>query len=246
MGSGNSNSGGGGGGGGGGAPTQNSPGGPPEKLKNIDNSPLSEVDADVKPGGVLTGPGVKAEQLSPQDAASISAYTGMQVPDGERFAGLNAEKVNRSLYDPQGFVNKLKSQGRTPSEIDDLVKRAGQYERELNRSLSKLRSYEGEVYRTIDDAGGSIADQFVPGQTVSMKGFTSTSRSTNPSYMPFAKAKSGKTRFVIKSKTGKSIEKVSEYAEEREVLFGTKAKFSVRSNTYNEARGTRDIYLEEI
>jgi hypothetical protein len=248
-----------GGAGGGGRPAEGRPAptgpttptGPVEKPPELDPSemPTDKLfgdDPDVKPGGVLTGPGVKDSELSPADRDAISAYTGLKVDNGERFAGLNAENLNKSLYDKQGFIDELKLGGYTPSEISDLVKRAEAYKVELNASLNKLKNYEGEVYRTIKDPGRGFVDKYVVGKPTRMDEFVSTSRATNPSYMPYHRAMNGKIRFKIQSKSGKMVENVSRFYEEREVLFRSGTKFMVRSKNYNADRGTWDIDLVEL
>jgi hypothetical protein len=109
-----------------------------------------------------------------------------------------------------------------------------------------LRDYRGETYRVINDRTGDIAAKYTPGNIMRHQDFLSTSRSPSPSYQPFASARSGQTRFIIQSKSGKLVENISEYTAEREVLFRSGTKFKVTSKTYNTARGTWDITLTEI
>lgn len=250
MGSGSSHGGGGGGGGGSKTLAGGGAGGASEQVPPASDIGMAGAkfpdDPVVNPGGTLTGSGVKVESMEASQRASIEAYTGKKVAGGERFKGLNAEKLNRSLYDPEGFKRTLEMAGEPPSVIADYVRRADAFKRELNTALDQVRNYEGEVYRTISDSGGKLAGMYEPGKAVTMKEFVSTSRSTNPSYKAFDMAGTGDTRFIIQSKTGKWVEKVSQYGPEREVLFKSGSKFMVQSKTFNKSRGTWDVRLKEI
>lgn len=241
-------------GGGGAGPAQGGKVKAPEQLEKLPAAQLNEYrepgDTPINPGGQLVGPGVAVEKLAKADKDSIIAYSGAHVDGGERFKGLNAEKVNRSLYDPEGFKRTLKMAGESEESIADYVKRAKAYQVELDRSLSKVRNYEGEVYRTISnsDLGGGrrIADSFEAGKPVTFREFLSTSRAPNGAYKAYAKAGNGEIRFKIQSKSGKSIEKVSWATSEREVLFKSGSSFNIVSKTYNQSRGSWDIVMEEI
>ena len=229
----------------------------PQQLEKLPENQLAtkpylapgEQEMQINPGGQLVGPGVAVEKLAQADKDSIIAYSGAYVDGGERFKGLNAEKVNRSLYDPEGFKRTLEMAGESPASVADYVKRAKAYQVELDRSLSKVRDYEGEVYRVVSNAeigGKRLSDSFVAGKPVSFKEFLSTSRAPNGSYKSFAKAGNNEIRFKIASKHGKSIEKVSWATSEREVLFKSGSSFNVVSKTYNAERGSWDIVLSEI
>lgn len=249
MGSGGSNAG--GGGGGGGAPEQQATGGKtPDQIPPAEEigyaGPSYPEDPVTNPGGTLTGPGVNVENLTRSERAAIEAYTGSKVPGGERFSGLNAEKLNRYLYDKEGFVRTLELAGESPAKIADYLKRAEAYKVELNRALDKVRNYQGQVYRTISDSTGELAARYEPGKAVTLREFVSTSRSTNPSYKPFDLAGTGETRFLIQSKTGKWVEKVSHFRPEREVLFKSDTSFMVTKKVFNRSRGTWDIHLKEL
>lgn len=249
MGSGGGNAG--GGGGGGGPPTGSATGGaagevvPPAKEPGMAGATFPD-DPVTNPGGVLTGPGVKAEQLAAKDSGPARAYTGAHVEGFDHYAGLNAEKLNRTLYDPAGVRRTLEMAGESQAYIDDFFKRASRYQKELNTSLDKMKSYQGQTYRTVSDSGGQLAAKYQPGKPVTMKEFVSASRSTNPSYKPYDLASTGSTRFIIQSKSGKLVEKISQYQAEREVLFKSGSKFMVTSKKFNSERGTWDISLKEL
>lgn len=215
-------------------------------IDNVSTQKWYASDPDINPGGVYTGPGELVEDLPAHVQGPIHAYTGGHVPGGERFAGLNAEKLNRSLYDPEGFKRTLDLAGESPASIADYMKRAKGYQAELDSALSAVKNYQGEVYRTISDPGGLIAKQYEPGSVATMKGFTSTSRSPNPSYKAFNSTGANNSRFIIQSKTGKHIERVSNYVPEQEVLFRSGTSFRVVSRTWNAERKTWDIKLAEI
>lgn len=219
---------------------------PVPPIEGVSTQKRYETDPTITPGGVYTGPGELVQDLPANVQGPIHAYTGGKIPGGERFAGLNAEKLNRSLYDPEGFKRTLNLAGESPQQIADYMKRAKGYQVELDAALSKVRNYEGEVYRSVVDEGGAIAKQYEPGSVATMKGFTSASRSPNPSYKAFNSTGEGHTRFIIQSKTGKHIEQISLFEKEREVLFRSGTSFRVVSRTWNAQRGTWDIKLAEI
>lgn len=226
----------GGGGGGGGEAAGGAP--PPETVKLPKKSEIYEsmvvgTDPTINPGGKLVGKGVKAENLSAEAQKSIKAYTGSKVPGGERFS-VKPEQLNKVLRGETSGLTKAK------------VSQAKAYQKELNESLSKLRSYKGETYRTISDFDSKIASKYIPGKIVRQPEFTSTSRVPSASYKPFHGASSGSTRFKVQSKTGKLIEKISEYKAEKEVLFRSGTNFKVTSKTWNPGRGTWDISLTEL
>lgn len=246
MGSGGSNAG--AGGGGGGVPTTPPTGGkapePPPDLPSRANQPFSSFPDDpvVNPGGTLTGTGVKAEMAPKTDA--IYAYTGGYVKGGDRFAGLSAEDLNKALYDKKNFIAQ---HGQAK------YKAALNFRTELNTELNTLRNYQGEVYRVIGNptiGGQKLAETFQPGRPVHFNEFLSTSRTITPSYKPFSAASSGveagQIRFMIQSKSGKLVERVSSYEAEREVLFRSGTSFMIQSKTYNQARKVWDIRMTEI
>jgi len=237
MGSGQSNQSGGGGGGGGGAAAKEAAGGAailepkqlgPEGDKGYD----FESDPAMNPGGTLTGAGIDVAEAPASVTDSIVAYTGGYVTGGERFAGLNAEKMNKMLRDPAIQNKKLLEQARA-------------FEKELNTSLGKLRNYKGEVYRLISNDSGTLQNLYEVGKAVKFNDFLSTSRSISAENFPFSSARSG-IRFTIQSKTGKMIEIVSAFTREYEILMRSGTKFKITGKFYNESRGTWEIAMTEI
>jgi len=93
----------------------------------------------------------------------------------------------------------------------------------LNKTLDKLDTYSGMVFRGVRDGDGSILkkykDAFAAGEIVTEKAFTSTSASPG-------KAFGANIRMHIRSKNGKHIQIASHHANEAEVLLkaGTKLR----------------------
>src|SRR6185369_17062035 len=90
------------------------------------------------------------------------------------------------------------------------VKFQDNYVNLLNGALDKLPNYEQTVYR-----GGNFSKDIInqykaaskSGEPITELGFTSTSKYTGT-------ALEGDTFFVIKSKTGKDVEKIMEFGQE--------------------------------
>lgn len=110
----------------------------------------------------------------------------------------------------------------------------------LNRALKKLKTdYQGFVTRGVRSLPQKLLNRykraFDIGGTVTHKAFTSTSTS---------KGFSGNVVFRIKSKKGKAIEDISEFENEKEVLFKSNSKFRVTG--YLEREGKVYVEMEEI
>jgi hypothetical protein len=120
------------------------------------------------------------------------------------------------------------------------VERWGSHIRLANRGLHKLPIYEGVVYRGVES--GQFLDNYIPGQTIIEKSFTSGSQDLR-STMSF-----GKTRFEIFSKTGRDIKSCSAMqsatAREKEVLFAPNTAFEVIGRF--ERDGAPIIQLREL
>lgn len=180
---------------------------------------------------------VEATRLEKYDKDNIKAYTGGKVLEGgERFGGLNAEELNRTLYNPTEYPPTAVSKN---------------FEKILNASLDKVKDMKGEVYRTVVDESVAsnalgLAANYVPGKTVTLKEFASTSRvKNNHTGYAYTKLNYG-LRLKIQSKHGKAIAKISRFSNEREVLFKSGTTFHVTSRTWNQARSTWDITMTEI
>jgi len=201
---------------------------------NVDNPPVKE-------GGVEIG--TPAEQLPKKYQDVIHAYTGGQVSGGERFAGINAEKMNKALYDPV--------HAGTLSE--DVLKRTKAYEKELNIALEHGAKYQGESYRVVSNyqagkrAGTQgLAERFETGKVAKFDEFLSTAHGVDSTFT-YRGASTSQMRFRIHGKTGVKIEDISKYGmAEKEVLFGSGKKFMVNSKKWNTVRGNWDIEITEL
>lgn len=233
--------GGGGGGGGGEAPTEG-PAPPGQSAEEVlgegDNFEPTEIDKilgtaeiDANPGGRVVGKGKLAENLSEQDQATIRSYTGGMTTRTD-VAPVTAEELNSILRNPAAASQRMQQAAKI-------------HKKDLNTSLSKVKSYKGETYRVISDPKGGVAGKYTPGSIVKQNDFISTSRATNASSFPYAKV-SNMTRFKIKSKTGKPIEKIAHHRGEQEVLFRSGTSFRVTGKKWNQPRQSWDITLEEI
>lgn len=94
---------------------------------------------------------------------------------------------------------------------------------ELNAALDKMPKYDGIVYREVD-LNEKLVNDIVKKATYKDKTFTSTSELEERSF-------AGNVKFVIKSKTGRSIHQLSSYNHELEVLFKTDVEFKIRKIT---------------
>jgi len=154
---------------------------------------------------------------------------------------MNAEKLNRTLYDPVKFP---------PTDT------SRKYHQILNESLDKVKSFKGETYRVISSKAGSpelhrqlggtnLATMYEPGKTVKLEGFVSSSKSKKSSYKPYDGAYR-QIRLTITSKTGKWVEKISHFKKEREVLYKSGLSYRVDSRVWNSDRQTWDIHMTEL
>lgn len=105
----------------------------------------------------------------------------------------------------------------------------------LNKALSKLPPHRGQVYRkaTLDTKD---ADLYKSGFIVEERGFTSTAKSSG--------VWNGNVHFIIESKTGRDISKISSHPGEQEVLFRSGTRF--RITKAEKTQGGRKIYMEEV
>jgi hypothetical protein len=142
-----------------------------------------------------------------QDRAALDDYTG------SGYAPIN--KALRESTRPAGMLKR----------VDD-----------LSMALSKLKNYEGTVYR-----GAVLPDRvlssFLPGNVISEPGFTSAS-------LDASRAFAGNVKFEVRSRTGKHVEKWSQLSQEREVMFDHGTQFKVISR--DQVGGQWRIVLEEL
>jgi hypothetical protein len=205
----------------------------------------------------VAGQGLNAEDLTGVDKKAILDYMGK---GGKKMYDISAEDFNRALYDPAWLS---KQSAKFQSDVAAQAKL-------LDEALSKLKDYKGDVYRLIDDPVGvkilpsgdvavgpglhnmgSRAATFEPGKVITMNSPTSASRvknAVNFNYNAPLTTGTGMTRIKIRSKTGKSIEKIAPdiLKAEREVLFRQGTKFRVESRTFNRRMNTWDVVLTEV
>jgi NAD:arginine ADP-ribosyltransferase len=113
----------------------------------------------------------------------------------------------------------------------------------LAQSLEKLPNYEGLVYRRVSLTRAEFEkylDSLRKQEPITELAFVSTSKQRNIAY-----AYHGDYFFIIVSKTGKEIEKITKY-KEYEVLFLPKTQFRVLETTERDRDGLIKIIMEEI
>jgi len=111
-----------------------------------------------------------------------------------------------------------------------------QYAQKLDRALSKLPNYTQEVYRKAN-LPPEIAALYQPGMVVEERAFTSTAKHAGVWH--------GDNHYVIKSKTGKDVQKLSHHKSESEVLFRMGTRFHV-TKVDAKSGGGKVIHMEEI
>jgi hypothetical protein len=119
--------------------------------------------------------------------------------------------------------------------VDDVVL---QRLKPIRQALAKLPAYHGVVYHKTIRSMDQLSE-YTPGYVVSQKQFTSSS-----TRLEVAQEFEGNVLFIIKSKTGKLIANISEYAYEDEVLFDIGSTFKVLSREF--VSGVCHIELEEL
>lgn len=105
-------------------------------------------------------------------------------------------------------------------------------------AINKLPEYNGTLYRGILRLPPEVLEKYVPGNTVTEHGFTSTTKSKKFAFTgPYAD-----NCFVIKSKTAKDMSSLNTYMEE--VLFLPETRFKILAR---EKQGNVDlIFMEEV
>lgn len=118
----------------------------------------------------------------------------------------------------------------------------------LNSSLDKITDYKGYVYRTltIDDIE-KFSSNYKENNIVQYKAFVSAcEHGAEKTTQQLANIK-----FKIKSKHGKSIKLLSNFKEEKEILFKAGSKFKIKKYKRNEPdywyhNGSIEIEMDEI
>lgn len=116
------------------------------------------------------------------------------------------------------------------------------YRKVMNSALDKLESYKGTVYRGADlslEVINKYKKAAETGEPYTENYYLSTSKSEK-------KAFERNTIYEIKSKTGKQIEELSYFSQEKEVLFKEGTKFKINSVYFDEGMNKNIIEMEEI
>lgn len=109
--------------------------------------------------------------------------------------------------------------------------------KQINNALDRFPNHVGTVFRNVDMSRQSSRDRYEVGNTVTEKGFISTTTKRDTGF-------GGDFKFVIHSKTGKQIWGHSNHPEEREVMFKSGTKFKVMAK-HVAKNGITVIYLRE-
>lgn len=112
------------------------------------------------------------------------------------------------------------------------------YVRLIESGLSQLPSFKGTVFRGTNLTPEQLA-KYKKDEIVTESAFTSTSTVAGDAFP-------GNTQFVINSKNGREISILSEYPNEKEVLFKSNTKFKVLTVDFDKKANTTVIYLDEI
>lgn len=112
------------------------------------------------------------------------------------------------------------------------------YANELDGALEKFPKYVGASYRRVRPGAMSqeTFNLYQPGKVVTERGFMSSSKSSNR----VENLPPGAFGYVVSGKTGRSIERVSTYPNEREILFKSGTRFRVTG------KQGRVVHMEEL
>lgn len=146
-------------------------------------------------------------------------------------------------YTANGYVKMnegLRGSRTALKEMAPIVKTAAS-------GLKAMPEVKGTVYRGSNMTPERLAGYKV-GETISERGFTSTTQNKAMVLGQTAEQSFNKnTMFVIKSKGGgKDVSMLSQYPEEKEVLFAPGTEFKVLKNAFDKKLAKNVIYLEEV
>ncbi|WP_439236382.1 phage minor head protein [Lonepinella koalarum] len=119
-----------------------------------------------------------------------------------------------------GYTGELYRSLNTALRLDKATEVQKTFTRQLNKALDKLPNYIGKTYR-IAKLDKKALLRYAEKAIVTEYAFTSTTKNKK------LKTFSGNVKFVIKGKTGKDIENISLYKNEREVLFKNGKRFYI-------------------
>jgi hypothetical protein len=159
----------------------------------------------------------------PEEVAAAIVYTG------SAYAKINSLlRGDRNRFNP------------TPEEEKQFREDA----RLTAAALANLPPYQGTVYRG-SDVPQSVLDSYRVGEIASDRGFVSSSANVDVTNKFRGSGAEGTTpvSYVIQSRTGRSVQNLSSYPKEEEVLFAPDTQFRVLQI---EQGDTTTIYMEEI
>jgi hypothetical protein len=191
---------------------------------------------------LYTKPGAGDVSLIPAAREKTSKLKDAPPPYEEEVLGLMTYTSN-AYHEINGYLRGIQTFSPEYTEIIET------HTKMAVAALDALPDYNGTVYR-----GGTISndiiDKYKEGEIVTEKGFTSTSVASDiaSGFQDKQLKKSvpnlGFVSYVIKSKTGKLVEDLSIFDEEKEVLFKPETKFKVLSK--KSVDGVTTIYMEEV
>lgn len=111
----------------------------------------------------------------------------------------------------------------------------------VSEGLAKLPGEPGTTFRGVQYSDDVLA-RYQPGQVVTERAFTSTSRDVSVAQGGF----NGNTLMTITGRNGKDVQPFSQYATEAEILYDKGTNFQVLSKTWNPDIGKWMIHLQEV
>lgn len=114
----------------------------------------------------------------------------------------------------------------------------------MKTGLEKMPDFKGTVYRGTNLSKEDVDKYVIGKEDISEPAFTSTSRSEGVA-SKYSKGNHIAVIFEIASKHGKSVETISQFKEEQEVIFKPGTQFKVTSRIQS-SDGSMRIGLEEI
>ena len=120
------------------------------------------------------------------------------------------------------------------------LKRLEPYIKVAESGLDQLPNYKGVVYRGVDfNKYPQVLESYKKGEVITEAGFASSSATKKASFKK-------DTLMIIESETGKDISFLSNYPNQKEILFKPDTKFKVLDVGVDEKTGQRRILLREI
>ncbi len=160
-----------------------------------------------------------------EDLLALKRYTNVDYGFINAYLRTGSEESIKNAYALKGdnYKNKISYADFKNAALNQIKK--------AENALSRMPVFKGTVIRGTD----INPDNYKVGQTVTEKGFTSTTKNSNYG---------GDVKFVIQSKTGRDIDRISDYkGSENEVLFKPGTKFKVTKK--ESINGRPHIYMSE-